>query len=129
MFVREAARERPTHVMSRTLVQDGWWMDGTGTLPRKKKMEDTPFTNGGDSTGTRREAFDQDSSGRDLQQNSPQDKVVQVVGSERVSQSPRKGCDSRVGSCRVVPSTQASAQPTAVQRIWVVGITVTFFFS
>lgn len=56
-------------------------------------MEDAPFTNGGVFlTGTRRETFDQDSSGRDLQQNSPQDKSSRWPG---VSQSPNKGGDSR----------------------------------
>jgi hypothetical protein len=57
-------------------------VDGMALEPKKKKMEDTPFTNGGVSTGTRREAFDQDSSGRDLQQNSPQDEESLPGGRE-----------------------------------------------
>lgn len=128
MFVREAARERPTHVMSRTLVQDGWWMGWHRNLRRKKwkiprsltlMAESRQGPGGKRSTKTLLAEI--------CNKIRPKtSKVFQAVGSEREPKSERRA--AIVVSCRVLPSTQASAQPTAVQRIWVVGITVTFFF-
>lgn len=111
MFVREAARERPTHVMSRTLVQDGWWMGWHWNLRRKKwKIPRSLMAESRQGPGGKRST--KTLLAEICNKIRPKTrKVFQVVGSEREPKSERRA--AIVVSCRAVDASKRATHSRA----------------